>query len=91
MSVKSFLSAVHLNGDQKLSSKMLTSPKLKELQDPYLYISYHYYLLPAHKVSCNSAKQLRRNAIKTLYRVCDDPYHACIFAWGILRVLFTPH
>ena len=61
---------------------MLTTQKLKELQDPYLCISYHYYLLQAHQVSCNSAKRLRRNAIKTLCRVCDDLYHACTFAWA---------
>ena len=67
---------------------MLTKPKLK---DPYLFVSYHYYLLQAHQVSCNSAKRLRRNAIKPLCRVRDDLYHACTFAWGILHVLFTPH
>ena len=36
MSVYSFLSTVHLNGDQNLRSKMLTTPKLKELQSPKL-------------------------------------------------------
>ena len=37
-------------------------------------------------------RRLRRNAIKTLYKsVCDDLYHACTFARGILRALFTPH
>ena len=67
---------------------MLTTPKLKELQrPPYLFISYHYYLLQAHKVSCNSAKRLRRNATNTLGRVCDDLYHAFTFAWAILRVV----
>ena len=36
MSVQSFLSTVHLNGEQNLRSKMLTTPKLKELQRPIL-------------------------------------------------------
>ena len=36
MSVSSFLSTVHLNGEQNLGSKMLTTPKLKELQRPKL-------------------------------------------------------
>ena len=36
MTVESFLSTVHLNGDQNLRSKMLTTPKLKELQRPKL-------------------------------------------------------
>ena len=42
---------------------MLTTPKLKESN---LYISYHYYLLQAYQVSCNSAKRLQRNTIKIL-------------------------
>ena len=66
---------------------MLTTPKLKELciyKDPNLFVSYHYYLLQAHRVSRNSAKRLRRNTIKTLCRVCDDLYRACTFAWCIL-------
>ena len=32
MSIKSLLSTVHLNGEQNLRSKMLTTPKLKEVQ-----------------------------------------------------------
>ena len=36
MSVESFKSAVHLNGEQNLRYKMLTTPKLKELQRPKL-------------------------------------------------------
>ena len=45
MSVQSFLSTVHLNGEQNLRSKMLTTPKLKELQRPILI--HKLPLLPA--------------------------------------------
>ena len=45
MSVKSFLSTVHLNGDQNLRSKRLTTPKLKEIQRPILI--FKVPLLPA--------------------------------------------
>ena len=41
----SFLSTVHLNGNQKLRSKMLTTPNLKELQRPIL--AHKLPLLPA--------------------------------------------
>ena len=48
MSVYSFLSTVHLNGDQNLRSKMLTTPKLKELQRPILI--HKLPLLPATSI-----------------------------------------
>ena len=34
MSVKRFLSTVHLNGETNLDTKTLSTPKLKELQPP---------------------------------------------------------
>ena len=55
MSVSSFLSTVHLNGDQNLRSKMLTIPKLMELQRPKLIRNLP--LLPA--TSTQSFMQFR--------------------------------
>ena len=48
MSGKCFLSTVHLNGDQNLRSKILTSPKLKKLQRPILI--HKLPLLPATSI-----------------------------------------
>ena len=55
MSVSSFISAVHLNRDQNLRSKMLTTPKLKELQRSKLV--HKLPLLPA--TSTQSFMQFR--------------------------------
>ena len=62
MSAKSFLSTVHLNGDQNLRSKMLTTPKVKELQRPKL--KHKLQLLPA--TSTPSFMQFRINGYEEM-------------------------
>ena len=70
---------------------MLTTPKLNELQRPKLINKLP--LIPAthtkfHTILLNCYGEMPSKLIPC---VCDDLYHACTFAWGILRVLFTPH
>ena len=58
---------------------MFTIPKLKELQRPK-----PIHKLPLLPATSTPSFMQRRNAIKTSCRGCDDLYHACTFAWGIL-------
>ena len=64
MSVYTFLSTVHLNGDQNLRSKMLTTPKLKELQRPIFIPKLP--LLPA--TSTPSFMQFRYTVTEKCYQ-----------------------
>ena len=73
---------------------MLTTPKLNKLQRPKLM---HKLPLSA-ATSTPSLMQFCRMVAKKGYQnvipylsVCDDLYHACTFAWDVLRALFTPY
>ena len=83
MSVQSFLSTVHLNGDQNLRSKMLTSSKLKELQRPILI--HKLTLLLAIKLNGYGEMPSKR------YAVCVTTFTMPVHLHQHSSCPFTPH
>ena len=82
-SVSSYLCAVHLNREPNLESKMLSTPKLKQFQDPK--VGCEYLLLGAMfppnfmRFRC----MVLENGIETFpHTICsgDVLYHACTFS-----------
>ena len=67
MSVESFLFPVHLNGDQNLRSKMLTTPKLKELQRPILITITCYQHKKFHAIPLNCYGEMPYTACVTTF------------------------
>ena len=90
MSVWSFIFTVHLNGDQNLRSKMLTTPKLKELQVPKVRRKQLVLgaTIPPNLMSfrCTVMEKWRQN-IAQHNCMHDGLYHPCTFAWDKVKRL----
>ena len=93
MSVRRFLLTVHWNRVSNLESKMLTTPKLKELQGPKVRLKLPLLgaTIPPNfmRFRCTVMEKCRQNSSQ---HTCtnDDLYHPCTFAWGQSQTLTTP-
>ena len=93
VSIQSFLLTVHLNRESNLESKTLTTPKLKELQDPKVRLKQPLLgaTVPPNLMRFRHTvtEKCRRN-ISQHTCMHDDLYHPCKFAWGQSQTLTTP-